>query len=72
MSNEKYLGNSVTSFGLAKIMVVSAERYWRQLYFTDEHTFGLLEENKQAHNMSMLIPHEGTERIGKSQSLIIH
>lgn len=72
MSNKKYLGNSMTIFRLAKIMVVSGEHYWRQLYPTNKQTFGLLEDNKQAHNMNMLTPYEGTESIGKSQYLIIH
>lgn len=67
----------MTIFRLAKIMVVSGEHCWTQLYFTDEHTFGPLEENKQAHNVNMLMPYKrtesiGTESIGKSQSCIIH
>lgn len=51
------------------MMVVSGEHYWRQLYFTDDHTFRPLQENKQAHNMHMFMPYEGTESVGKIQFL---
>ena len=72
MSNKKYLGNSVTIFRLAKITAVSGECCWRHLYFIDEHTSRPLEENNQAHDMNVLMPYEGTESIGKTQSLRRH
>lgn len=63
---------SVQSSELEKIMAVSGECYWRRFHFIDEHTLGLLEENKQTLSVNMLMSYIRTENVGKSQSFTMH
>lgn len=64
-ATKKKIGELQDYFQISKTRAVSGQCYWGLLYFTNEHTFGPLEENKQAHNMNML--YKGTESVGKSQ-----